>query len=174
VRLRLVNALSRGRELTTSELCARLKDVSQATVYRQVGLLVKGGLLEVVAERQARGAIERTYRLHEARARVAPEQGKAMSRADHRRAFGSAMAALIGEFNAYIARRDASPLEDGVGYRQATVWLSPGEHAALVDQVSRVLAGYWANTPGEGRRPHLLSTIIFPAAEGRPARRKGR
>ncbi|MEV6871554.1 helix-turn-helix domain-containing protein [Amycolatopsis sp. NPDC051128] len=36
VRLRIVQALSGGRELTTTQLCAGLPDVSKVTVYRQV------------------------------------------------------------------------------------------------------------------------------------------
>ena len=42
VRMRLVNALSAGRSLTTTELCARLPDLPKATVYRQVAQL-RGG-----------------------------------------------------------------------------------------------------------------------------------
>ncbi|NUP32350.1 MAG: helix-turn-helix domain-containing protein, partial [Streptomycetaceae bacterium] len=36
VRLRIVHAVSGGRELTTTQLCERLPDVSKVTVYRQV------------------------------------------------------------------------------------------------------------------------------------------
>ena len=165
VRLRIVNALSKGRVLTTGELCERLTGVSQATVYRHVGMLVRGGILEVESEQQVRGAVERRYRLCEERASIAPEEGKAMSREDHRRAFGSAMAALIAEFNSYIDRKDAKPFDDMVGYRQGAVWLTQGEIATLIREVRGALAARMANPPAPGRRPYMLSTIFFPIDE---------
>src|SRR5687767_10526142 len=67
VRLRIVQALSDGRALTTSELCARLPDASKATVYRHVALLAAHGFLVVHGERRVRGVVERTYRLERAR-----------------------------------------------------------------------------------------------------------
>ena len=63
VRLRIVHAVIDGRPFTTSDLCARLPDVSQATIYRQVALLAAGGLVELDREDRVRGAVERTYRL---------------------------------------------------------------------------------------------------------------
>jgi len=165
VRLRIVNALSHGTTLTTGELCARLTGVSQATVYRHVGMLMNGGILEVDGEQQVRGAVERRYRLRDERARVDAEVGKEMSREDHRRAFGGAMAALIAEFNAYIGRKDAKPFDDMVGYRQGTVWLTQGEIAALIREIGGALAAHMANPPAPGRRPYMLSTIFFPIDE---------
>jgi DNA-binding transcriptional ArsR family regulator len=172
VRLRIVNALSHGTTLTTGELCSRLTGVSQATVYRHVGMLMNGGILEVDGEQQVRGAVERRYRLREERARVDAEVGKEMSREDHRRAFGGAMAALIAEFNAYIGRKDANPFDDLVGYRQGTVWLTQGEIASLIRAIGGALVAHMANPPGTGRRPYLLSTIFFPVDDrATPARR---
>ena len=165
VRLRIVNALSQGQTLTTRELCSRLTEISQATVYRHVGMLMKGGILEVDGEEQVRGAVERRYRLREDRARIAAEVGKAMSREDHRRAFGGAMAALIAEFNAYIGRKDAKPFDDMVGYRQGTVWLTQDEIALLIREIGGALVARMANAPGSGRRPYMLSTIFFPIDE---------
>jgi len=175
VRLRIVNALSHGTTLTTAELCSRLTGVSQATVYRHVGMLMNGGILEVDAERQVRGAVERRYRLREERARVGAEVGKEMSREDHRRAFGGAMAALIAEFNAYIGRKDAKPFDDMVGYRQGTVWLTQDEIATLIREIGGALVARMANAPGSGRRPYMLSTIFFPLDDrATPARRPNR
>ncbi|MFE1519493.1 helix-turn-helix domain-containing protein [[Kitasatospora] papulosa] len=58
------------RELTTADLCDRIRDVSKATVYRHVDLLAAGGVLEVALERRVRGAVERRYRLRHDRAGI--------------------------------------------------------------------------------------------------------
>ncbi|MFD0479594.1 hypothetical protein ACFQ0B_74170 [Nonomuraea thailandensis] len=54
--------------LTTSQLCARITDVSKATLYRHIDLLASEGVLEVAEERRVRGrwsadtAYARTWR----------------------------------------------------------------------------------------------------------------
>ena len=63
IRIRIVNAFSGDRSRTTSEVCRRLPDVSQATVYRHVALLAEAEVLVVVDEQVVRGAVERHYRL---------------------------------------------------------------------------------------------------------------
>src|SRR5690348_13015630 len=100
IRIRIVNAFSGDRSRTTSELCARLPDVSQATVYRHVALLANAGVLAVVDEQAVRGAVERHYRLDRERARLDQHAAARMTLDDHRRAFTAAMAALIADFGA--------------------------------------------------------------------------
>lgn len=162
--MRIVNAMAR-RALTTGELCERLRDVSQASVYRHVALLVRGGILVVAGEEPRGGAVQRRYELCKERAAVAPAEGRTMSRTEHQRAFGGAMAALIAEFNAYIGRRSSRPFDDQVSYRQGVVWLAPHERAALVAEVRAVLAARVTSPPGGDRRAYLLSTIFFPVED---------
>lgn len=168
VRLRVVHALSGGHTRTVAELCTRMPDVSQATVYRQVGVLVEGGLLEVAEERRVHGAVERRYRLHRARATIRPEAGASMSLAEHRETFAAAVAVLVAEFNAYLDRDDAQPYRDGVGYRQLSLWLNRRELAGLQRELGRLIQGVRDNKPGPGRRQYLVSPIVFPI-EGAPA-----
>jgi DNA-binding transcriptional ArsR family regulator len=172
VRLRVVHAMSGGRTLTTSQLCDLLPDVSKATVYRHVGLLADGGLLEVADEHRTRGAVERRYRLHRARATVDAETAASVSVEDHRRVFAVAMATLLAEYNAYLDRDDADPAADLVGYRQHAIWLSDEERAQLIGELRAVIAPRMGNAPSPGRTRHLLSPILFPAGES-PARTPG-
>jgi DNA-binding transcriptional ArsR family regulator len=162
VRLRIVHALSAGRARTTSELSARLPDVSKATLYRQVSLLAEAGLLEVAGEERVHGAVERCYRLNKERARIDAAAAKSMSREDHRSGFAAAVAGLVAEFNAYLDRDDADPTADLVGYRQIPVWLTRKELAQLIERVSSAMGSNRDNRPGRGRRLYLMSPIIFP------------
>jgi DNA-binding transcriptional ArsR family regulator len=165
VRLRIVHALSGGQELTTTQLCARMPDVSRVTVYRQVALLAEGDFLEVAGEQRVRGAVERRYRLRQDRPVIDADGAAAMTLEDHRRGFAAAMAVLIAEFNAYLDRPGADPFADSVSYRQGTVWLSPGELDAMLASLRQVIAPLTANEPGPGRRPYLISPIMFPGEE---------
>ncbi|MGW7487009.1 helix-turn-helix domain-containing protein [Streptomyces sp. NPDC054786] len=165
VRLRVVHALAGGRVLTTSQLCARMPEVSKVTMYRHVALLTEAGFLEVAAEQRVRGAVERHYRLRQDRPVVGIDAAAAMSLDDHRRGFAAAMAVLIAEFNAYLDRDDADPVADSVSYRQGTLWLSPDELAEMNHKLLAILGPLLANQPEPGRVPYLLSRIFFPSEQ---------
>jgi DNA-binding transcriptional ArsR family regulator len=165
VRLRIVHVMRGGRTLTTSQLCARIRDVSKATLYRHIDLLATGGVLEVAGERRVRGAVERRYRLRQDRATLDAETIGSLTRDDHRRGFAIAMAALLAEFNAYLDREHADPAADLVGYRQHAVWLSQDELHTLITELRAAIAPLLANEPAPDRARYLLSPILFPAEE---------
>ena len=153
VRVRIVHAMSGGLTRTTSDLVARLPDVSKATVYRH--------------EQRVHGAVERRYRLHRPRAVIDPDAAASMTLAEHRHGFAAAMAALVAEFNTYLDQAHANPTEDHVGYRQIPLWLSQDELAELSSQIRRILMSKMDNQPAPGRRLHLLSPIVFPIGKTR-------
>ncbi|MGW1737729.1 helix-turn-helix domain-containing protein [Nocardia sp. NPDC001965] len=162
VRLRIVHAMSAGDSHTTSQLCARLPDVSKATVYRHVDILASAGVLEVAAEQRVRGAVERSYRLRREAAVIDPEAVAAATPADHRAIFAAAMTTLLAEFDTYLDGSHADPVADLVGYRQHTIWLDPAEAAGLVEDLRAAILPRLRNTPGPGRTRYLLSPVLFP------------
>lgn len=162
VRLRIIHALSGGRSRSAAELCERMPDVPRTSVYRQLGLLTEGGMLEIGDERRVRGAVERSYRLRPDRPTISPEARSAMTLHDHRQGFAAAMAVLIAEFNAYLDRAEADPVTDQIGYRQATLWLSPEELDTMLTGFRDLVAPLAENQPGPDRRPYLISPILFP------------
>ncbi|RSO43555.1 ArsR family transcriptional regulator [Streptomyces sp. WAC 06725] len=164
VRLRIVHAMAGGRTRTTSDLCGRLPDVPKTTLYRHVGLLTEAGVLEVAEEQRVHGAVERRYRLRHERTLIDADAAAAMSPDDHRSGFASALAALHAEFNAYLDRDGADPFADSVGYRQGTLWLNDEELAEVIDVLRQLFTSMGANSAA-GRRPYLLSPILFPVEE---------
>ena len=168
VRLRIVHALSGGRTVTTAGLCARLPDVSQATVYRHVGTLADAGILEVAGEQRVRGFVERSYRLRQERAVISAEKAASATVEDHRRVFATAMAVLLAEFGSYLDG-DPDPAADLVGYRQTAIWLTPAERQQLIEAMRAAILPVLTNRPAEGRAPYLLSPILFPTVDRPPA-----
>jgi DNA-binding transcriptional ArsR family regulator len=166
VRLRIVHAMRGGRTLTTSQLCARMPDVSNATMYRHVGLLADGGVLEVEGEQRVRGAVERRYRLRQERAVIDADMVASLSLEDHRRGFAAAMAALLAEFNAYLGRDHADPVADSVGYRQHALWLSQDELTEMISELRSAIVPRMQNGPAPDRAQYLLCPILFPIEEG--------
>lgn len=148
--------------LTTSQLCARIPDVSKATLYRHIELLALEGVLEVAEERRVRGAVERRYRLRQDLAVIDPAMVESLTPDDHRRGFATAMAILLAEFNAYLDRDEADPVADLVGYRQHAIWLSHDELHELISELRAAIAPRLSNPSAPDRTQYLLSPILFP------------
>jgi Helix-turn-helix domain len=161
VRLRIIQAFLGDRALTTGELRAELPDVSPASLYRHVAMLVGAGVLSVAAERRVRGAIERTYVLRVAAATINLDEVERMSHEDHRQAFMALVAGLLGDFDRYLARDNVDVLRDGVGYRIAGLWLDEAENAELARELTRVIQPRLANGPRPGRRRRILGTVML-------------
>jgi DNA-binding transcriptional ArsR family regulator len=175
VRLRIVQALLGDRTLTTGELAAELADVPTATLYRQVAVLTGAGLLEVVGERKARGTVERTYRLVLEAASVRAEDAAGLTVEEHRQAFAAFVAALLADFDRYLhwsGSGGATPdlARDGVGYRQAALWLTDEEFADFVGDLRAAVAARLDNRPSAGRRRRILSTVVLPGEPYGPRR----
>lgn len=164
VRLRIIKAFLGDRALTTSQLAAELDDVPPGSLYRHVGLLTKAGVLQVVAQRRVRGAVERTYTMRLAAAQVLPGEARAMSVEDHSQAFTAFVAGLLADFERYLATSPADPARDGADYRVAAMWLSDEELMDFARELSTAYLARMANPPAKGRRRRLIYTITLPQA----------
>jgi hypothetical protein len=121
-------------------------------------------VLQVVAERRIRGAVERTYTLRMLAAQMQPDEVGAMSIEDHSHAFMAYIAGLLGDFDRYL-RHDPAPGRDGADYRVAAMWLTDAELAEFRDDLIRVYQPRLANAPGNGRRRRMAYNVFLPAPE---------
>ena len=162
VRLRIVKAFLGDRALTTSQLAAELDDVPAGSLYRHIAQLTRAGVLQVVAERRVRGAVERTYTLRLFAAQIQPGEARAMTLDEHAQAFIAYIAGLLADFDRYIASAPADPVGDGADYRVAGLWLTDEEFASLARDLRAVFQPRLANAPGNGRRRRVLYTVTLP------------
>ncbi|MEV4654656.1 helix-turn-helix domain-containing protein [Micromonospora sp. NPDC049301] len=163
VRLRIAQAFLGDRALTTTQLRQELSDVPTATLYRHVAALVEGGVLQIAEERRVRGASERTYRLRAETASVGPEEARTMSVEEHRQAFMTFVAALLADFDRYLARDQVDLARDLVGYRQSGMHLTDEELLELIRDLGEVLAPRLALPPSPERTRRILTTILVPS-----------
>lgn len=171
VRLRIVQAFLGDRALTTTQLSAELSDVPAASLYRHVARLVAAGVLQVVAQRRVRGAVERTYVLRLAAARVGPDELEAMSADDYRQVFMAYAAGLLADFDRYLQRPKVDLVRDGVAFGIEGLWLDDAEFAEMMRDLYRVLQPRRANAPKPGRRRRLLASVLLPGDEPTAATR---
>ncbi len=90
-----------------------------------------------------------------------------MTPEEHRRAFGTFVAALLADFDRWLDRAADSPggpdpAGDGVGYRLTGLWLDDDEFAGLLEDLRAVLRTRQGNEPREGRRRRLVGTVLLP------------
>jgi hypothetical protein len=181
VRQRIVKAFLGDRALTTSQLAAEIDDVPAGSLYRHVALLTRAGVLQVVAEKRIRGAVERTYTLRLLAAHVQPGEVAAMTPDDHAQAFMAFIAGLLADFDRYLAAGKPDPARDGADYRVGAVWLTNAEFTDFLRDLSAVFQPRLANAPGKGRRRRMLYTVLLPEprkqarqATQRPRTRRGK
>ncbi len=165
VRLRIVQAFLGDRALTTTQLSAELSDVPAASLYRHVARLVAAGVLQVVAQRRVRGAVERTYVLRLAAARVSLDEIAAMTADDYRQMFMAYVAGLLADFDRYLQRPEVDLVKDGVAFAIEGLWLDDAEFAELMRDLYRVLQPRRANAPKPGRKRRLLASVLLPGDE---------
>jgi DNA-binding transcriptional ArsR family regulator len=165
VRLRIVKAFLGERALTTGQLAAELDDVPAGSLYRHVALLAKAGILQVVAERRVRGAVERTYTLRQFAARISPEEARAMSAEEHAQAFMVYVAGMLADADRYLAAGQPDPARDGADYRVGAVWLTDAEFAELLRDLSIAFQSRLANPPARGRKRRMVYTVFLPAPD---------
>lgn len=162
VRLRIVKAFLGDRALTAGQLAAELDDVPAGSLYRHLALLTKAGVLQVVAERRVRGAVERTYTLRLFAAEIQPDEARAMTLDEHTRAFTAYVAGLLADFDRYVASAPADPVSDGAAYRVAGMWLTDEEFLSFARDLNAIARPRLANGPGKGRRRRMLYSVFLP------------
>lgn len=167
VRLRIVAEFG-GRTRTTQELAQGLPDIPTATLYRHVGILHDGGVLEVVDERPARGAVERTFRVAEGGDRLEPQDFADATRDDLLAHFQAFVASLVDTVAAALT--DTDPVEllaAGLSANRAVVHLSDDERDHFSGRLDALVTEMLSIAPGPDRRPFTLGSIVIP---GRPER----
>jgi len=172
VRLRIVQAFLGERALTTSQLADELDDVPAGSLYRHVAMLTNAGVLQVVAERRVRGAVERTYMLRLHAAQIQPDQLAAMTPEQHAQGFMAFVAGLLADFDRYLTAGTPDPAQDRAGYRMAALWLTDTELDGLLRDLSAVLQPRLANVPNRKRRRRVIAGVLLPAPEGRRISKK--
>jgi hypothetical protein len=158
VRMRIVQAFLNDRTLTVGELATEMPEVPTATLYRHVGLLTDGGVLEIVDERPVRGTVERSYRLKPTAVHVDRAEADAMTPEQRRQAFMTILAGLLAEFD----RVPEYSLPAHCGYDQCALNLTEGEAVDFALALRRFLQPWQAKRPtaSSGRYQHTF--VILP------------
>lgn len=139
-----------------------LDDIPQATLYRQLGILLDAGIVEVAAERPVRGVIERSFALASGKAVLKADDLVGVSAEEHFRYFAMFTAGLLGDFSRYLERDRIDMEADGVGYREVVLNLSDREFRDMAAGLQALLQPLLANKPNKRRTARVLATVLMP------------
>jgi DNA-binding transcriptional ArsR family regulator len=165
LRMRIIMTIV-GKQMTAQQLATAMPDIAQATLYRHLNKLAKGGILAVVEERPVRGTLEKVYALNEQGAFLGAADIADFSKDDHMRYFTAFVAILLGEFSQYLDSKEKPDLvADGVGYTKVAMYLSDEEFMNMAKKMNEALASTLQNQPAPGRKRRLFTNIVIPAPD---------
>ncbi|MGB7538519.1 MAG: helix-turn-helix domain-containing protein [Anaerolineales bacterium] len=162
VRMRIITAVS-GRQVTTRQLLEAIPEIPQATLYRHVRALIKGGVLEVVEARKIRGVEERIFKM-KAPPSVTRRDLKGKTNAELEQMGMVFVSGLLSDIRRYLQeKKTADPFRDGVQLNKVTLFLSDTELAKLNGEVMRLIRTAVRKEPAPGRKGRIFSYTIIPS-----------
>lgn len=162
VRMRIIQLLI-NQELSAQQLKEILRDIPQASLYRNIKKLVEAEVIHVVDEIPIRGTIEKVYSIHDpSKASFGQEELMKMSKDEHMSLFIKFFANLMAEYDKYLSNEKIDFLKDGVTFRQATLYLNEEEFKEFLSELVAVFSKVIKNKPEIGRRRRTIGTIIIP------------
>ncbi len=156
VRMRIIQELAPGQNVTASELCAAVSDVPRTTMYRHIKLLLDSGIVSVVAERKIRGSLERTLALN---------VDEITRHNTLENASQNALSFLLNRYarlHRYFSATQQQRSMDKVFWNTTVMMLDDSEFDAFLTELRDVLIKY-SFKAGEGRRARDISVISCPA-----------
>lgn len=158
VRLRILQAVG-GRDQTTAHLQELLPDVSQATLYRHIAVLVDAGVLAVASERRVRGAVERTYTLGDRMAHVDQAELATLSDEQIRAAFLAFVGEVLRSFESSLSLGEVT--RSHLGFGTGALYVDEEDLARIQQGFNDLIAPYLEADADKQRV--MLSTVLLPS-----------
>lgn len=162
VRFKIIQSFLDGQQKTAKMLANELREIPQATLYRQLDVLVKGEILHIIEENQIRGTVEKVYQLNRSNAILGKDDVQNLTKEEHLQYFLLFTAQLAKDFEEYLHRENYNLEKDGVGYRQIALNLSDEEFLQFISEMSSVVKKYIEFQPSPNRTKRLFTNIVMP------------
>lgn len=165
VRMRIVQTLIGGRQLTVQDMSTHLNDVPPATLYRHLKKLVEGGVIQVIARRQIRGTFEKIYALEMIGGNLNDEWFQKSTKEEQKGYFIQYISGLIDCYGKYIDKNSADPRKDGLAFHTETAYMSDKEYQDFIQALAETVKEFTNKEPAQNRHKRVISAIIIPEHE---------
>ena len=160
VRLQIMFALRRCGSAATREIALQCPDVPPATLYRQLKVLLREGILKVERENRVNGIAEKIYQLAE----DLPAEAEASAETDLMGLALNFSLSVLNDFHAYLHGRSGTREHD-IGLRSEFFRLDPEELCSMARDMNRALQPYLNRPSTPERKLYRLSTVVVPISD---------
>ncbi|ERI91491.1 transcriptional regulator, ArsR family [Clostridiales bacterium oral taxon 876 str. F0540] len=165
VRMRIIQALVKNKNMTVQQIAQELPEVPQATLYRHLSKLVEVKAITVVKENKVRGALEKVYALETNPYTAVTNALENSDKEEYINLFYNFLMTLLGDFEKYIHQQNTDLQKDGVTFRSAALYLSDDEFQDFIQDLVKAFDKVRDNKPSSERKLRKISTIIVPSVE---------
>ena len=161
VRMKIIQSLLNGKNMTVQQFITTCKDVPQATLYRHLNKLLEADLVQVVQENQIRGTVEKVYGL-----KIPPVHSQEFflmcSKEEHLELFLTFSTHLLGMYENYLQQENVDLVKDWVSYTVANLYLSDTEFMELIQGFAALIQKAMENESSPERTAKHIATIVIP------------
>ena len=157
----IIELMSHG-QLTTKELLEKVPEISQPTMYRHLKSMVADGTIKVVAEKQIRGTVEKSYGLAvdlEADIQQILDENDGEG---YFRLFSQYIMSMVNEFKKYTESEGIDLKNDGSGFTVAPVYATREEWMTTMTKIGEVMKDLIENENSPERNLYNFCLINIP------------
>lgn len=158
VRQRILQVIIARGEANVAQIGEVLSDVSRASLYRHIKVLLDAEVIQVTREEAKRGTVEKTY------AMAVPKAGNGTGK-DMEMLVHFALLSINSDFATYFQKEDCNPQRDMLTLGSATLMLDDEEFSQFIQEYGTLVQKHMENKPNEKRKARKITFISSPNLE---------
>lgn len=161
VRLTIIRAISKNNQMTTKEIQEVCGDISQATLYRHLSDLRKNDIIQVVAENQIRGTVEKVYAIKDNPMTEIQGKGKNLTKEELSDIFSQYIISIMSDFEEYMKKsKNMKSIDKELSLGTTSMFLSDEETLELFHEMNESLMKRINNESTPKRKLRKISIVL--------------
>jgi len=149
-------------QATTKELAKLCSDIPQATLYRYINRLLKDEMIEIVAENEVRGTIEKVYALKVDLVKTTEEIYNSNDGEKLMHIVNTGIINILAEFKEYLAKGDCDFKNDGITFAVSSFYATDVEYLEIMKKIGSIIQDISKKEATPQRKLRGLNLIITP------------
>lgn len=166
VRIKICQALLRNKEqgLTPLEMVKILKDVPQATLYRQIQILVDAGIISVIQEKKVKSVSEKYYAINENEMRINGDEWSQVSINEKLDYISYYQLLLMTQYKTYLEKlEEENYREDRSTFSVVELKLDENHFTQFQNELNELMTKYFHATNNSPEAPaRTVAITIIP------------
>lgn len=160
IRLRIIQYAAHNTPVTVAQIAEAMPDISKATLYRHVRVLVDNEILIVVGQEKIRGTFEQSYSLN---LQKINSNGRE-STVEMQALVYSMLGKLMEDFRQYFSTDTANPVEDRLFVGVNTLSLDNDSFDDFVQDIYAIVEKYSHSPADKSGKVRLITFVSSPAS----------